>query len=357
MTGLCAVPPSLRVDPEGVPRRPCTARRPTTRPSTCPVSGSCLERNRFYKGNGLHHVDRFVANPERRPGLRGRRHRERDVRLLRAPALGHRRAGGRARAALRRQQAGGQFFIEPGGTACACSCSTRAGRCSRTTRGSGRRSTSPSTAGALAREDGLLAWARPPTSTCCLSCRASRDERIYPLKGADVQKASSSRRATPRRGKAVSTRPRNPIGVAQAQILKETSSRSGSRSRSSRFPHPPVRQAGDAGRAVRHRLDRLARLDADSSILNRMFDGRTIAMRRTSGTSRTSTRRSTTGCSTRRRASPGRALPRLRRARRHALARRRAGDPVAGSTRRVRLRQVGCVVLNPSLDLTAVCLK
>ena len=54
----------------------------------------------------------------------------------------------------------------------------------------------------------------------------------------------------------------------------------------------------------------------------------------------------------------GGALPRLRRARRAALARRRARDPVRGLQRLAFVSaRVGCVVMNPCLDLTAVCLK
>ena len=91
--------------------------------------------------------------------------------------------------------------------------------------------------------------------------------------------------------------------------------------------------------------------------LNILFDGRTIASSDFEHT-RTSTRRSTTGCSRRRRASPGRRAYRAYGDLDVMLSRDAApAIPFAGQHMRVRLRASGCVVMNPSLDLTAVCLK
>ena len=64
-----------------------------------------LERNRFYKGNRVHHVDRFVATLERRPGPSVDDVASGTFDFAWRSSLGHRRSGSRARAALRRQQA------------------------------------------------------------------------------------------------------------------------------------------------------------------------------------------------------------------------------------------------------------
>ena len=59
-TGLCAVPPSLPVDPEGA-SAPLPSAAPYYAAEYVPGERLVLERNRFYKGNRVHHVDRFVA--------------------------------------------------------------------------------------------------------------------------------------------------------------------------------------------------------------------------------------------------------------------------------------------------------
>ena len=60
LTGVCAVPPTLPVDPEGVPA-PLHSAAPYYAAQYVPGERLVLERNRFYKGNRVHHVDRFVA--------------------------------------------------------------------------------------------------------------------------------------------------------------------------------------------------------------------------------------------------------------------------------------------------------
>ena len=113
-------------------RRRCRARHRTTWPNTFPNERLVLERNRFYRGPRPQHVDRIVADVSSRRRCDHRRDRAAgNARLgLCAPALVHR--GSRARAALRRQQVA-QFFVGTRFTLCACSCSTRADRCSGTT--------------------------------------------------------------------------------------------------------------------------------------------------------------------------------------------------------------------------------
>jgi peptide/nickel transport system substrate-binding protein len=61
LTGVCAVPENLPVDPEGV-GAPLPAAGPYFVARYVPGRQAVLERNRFYRGNRPHHVDRFVAD-------------------------------------------------------------------------------------------------------------------------------------------------------------------------------------------------------------------------------------------------------------------------------------------------------
>ena len=104
-----------------------------------------------------------------------------------------------------------------------------------------------------------------------------QDERIYPLKGPDLKKARAAREGAhpERQGGAVHGRFRS--ASPRHRSSRTTSARSGSRSRSSRSQRLSCSASWRRRGAVRHRLDRLDRRDGDSSILNWMFDGRTIA--------------------------------------------------------------------------------
>ena len=88
IAGLCAVPPDLPVDPEGA-KAPLPSAAPYYAAEYVPGERLVLERNRFYQrkpGPPRRPLRRLV---ERRPGLGGRRHREREVRLLRGTGNGH----------------------------------------------------------------------------------------------------------------------------------------------------------------------------------------------------------------------------------------------------------------------------
>jgi peptide/nickel transport system substrate-binding protein len=63
LSGVCAVPENLPVDPEGV-GAPLPAAGPYFVARYVPGRQVVLERNRFYRGNRPHHVDRFVADLE-----------------------------------------------------------------------------------------------------------------------------------------------------------------------------------------------------------------------------------------------------------------------------------------------------
>ena len=100
-TGLCAVPPNLPVDPEGA-KAPLPSAAPYYAAEYVPGERLVLERNRFYKGSRVYHVDRFVADLAADPTPDRRRRRARGRRRRASTGLGHRRSRGRTRAALRR---------------------------------------------------------------------------------------------------------------------------------------------------------------------------------------------------------------------------------------------------------------
>ncbi len=58
---ICAVPPNLPADPEGA-KAPLPSAAPYYVKEYVPGDRLLLERNRFYKGERPHHVDRFVAD-------------------------------------------------------------------------------------------------------------------------------------------------------------------------------------------------------------------------------------------------------------------------------------------------------
>ena len=113
LTGLCAVSPSLPIDPEGVPA-PLHSAAPYYAAQYVPGERLVLERNRFYKGNRVHHVDRFVADLNADPAsavddiARGTF----DCCVGRPSDIAPRTAELVRRYGVNKP--GGQFFIEPG---------------------------------------------------------------------------------------------------------------------------------------------------------------------------------------------------------------------------------------------------
>ena len=111
-TALCAVPPTLPIDPEGAGALHSAA--PYYVSEYVPGERLVLERNRFYKGNRVHHVDRFVATIVADP-----RRSSRTSRTGRSSLSGFEP---RTSAAWRQSwrsgygvnRPGGQFFIERG---------------------------------------------------------------------------------------------------------------------------------------------------------------------------------------------------------------------------------------------------
>ena len=189
-----------------------------------------------------------------------------------------------------------------------------------------------------------------------------RDERIYPLKGPDLKKARAAREGphAERQGGALHAS-RTPVGVAQAQIVKEQPA-----GRSARGRDQGVSSGRSSSASWRRRESRSTSAGIGLGSASTTPPGSTASS--TAGrsaspapsTTRTSTRRSTTGCSTRPRGfrwdpsatdATGSSTSTSR-----GTRRRRSRSPTTGRSRSLSPR-TGCVVINPYLDLTAVCLK
>ena len=112
-TGLCAVSPTLPADPEGR-GAPLHSAAPYYVAQYVPGERLVLERNRFYKGNRVHHVDRFVATlvADPRPFVDDVANGTLDSVGLRASDIAELAAELAQRYGVNKP--GGQFFIEPG---------------------------------------------------------------------------------------------------------------------------------------------------------------------------------------------------------------------------------------------------
>ena len=142
--GLCAVPESLPVDPEGA-KAPLPSPAPYFVAQYVPGERIVLERNRFYKGARPQHVDRFDV----------------ELGVDIATAFGRVEDGSAdyalgpptyfvenaARLARRYGVNKGQFFVDPGTWSAHVRPQREPARSSRPTSSSGRQSTSPSIAG------------------------------------------------------------------------------------------------------------------------------------------------------------------------------------------------------------------
>ena len=88
---------------------------------------------------------------------------------------------------------------------------------------------------------------RRPTSTSRRSSPATATSAIYPLTGPDVKKARQLAKGHTRSGKALLYTIANPVGVAQAQIVRNNLRKIGLDVEIKEFPAArPLRQAGDA---------------------------------------------------------------------------------------------------------------
>jgi ABC-type transport system substrate-binding protein len=355
MPFFCAVPPTLPSDPEGVGAHPAAG--PYFISEYVRGQRAVLERNRFYRGSRPHHVDRFVVDIQAgSPDLVIERIEkgEADWGFVPPPFYFDPVQGLARKYGVNRSQ----FFVKPGLVLRSYHLNSsrplfrdnvelrRAVNFAVDRRALVRGLGAGSTLAGRAADQYL-----PPTMP------GFRDARIYPLSGPNLRKARSLARGNTRGGKAVLYTIDAPVELANAQIVKRNLKKIGL----------DVEVRGLPPRAY---FNLIPRRDAPFDIAfsdwfadyidpyqyaNVLFDGRFIGL---SNIAHFDSRQYNDLL---------RRIARLQGETRYRaygrvdvkLSRDAAPSVAVAYLNQATLvsKRVGCIVLRPSLDLTAVCLK
>jgi peptide/nickel transport system substrate-binding protein len=354
--GFCVVPESLPVDPEGV-KAPLPAAGPYFVSEYVPDQRVVLERNRHYRGPRPHHVDRFVGDltflsSDPISALDRVESGQLDYASVAVPV---------DRAEELKRKYGidrSRFFVEPG-TFFRLFVLNTSGRLFRGNVALRKAVNYAVDRRALMREaapfggyltDQYLAPGLP----------AFENERIYPLRGPDVAKARGLAKGHLRSGTAVLYTQDGVGNAAQAQILKRNLEAIGLDLEVKTFPGQLLFQKlhtrgepFDIGR-IRFIAPR-----PDPSFLNDIFDGRTIGRAGSNNLSYFNSSKYNRLLETASRLPVGRVRARTYGALDVDLSKNAApAVPLAYEYALTFVSaRTGCVVVNPFLDLTAVCLK
>ena len=352
----CVLPSGTPADPEGV-KAPIPAAGPYYFSEHVPGRRVVLERNRFYRGARPHHVDRFLIDLTLdAPGILDRVDRgELDYGWVtnadyapRAEELKRKYGVGR-----------GRFFVTPG-TFLRTFVLNTSDRSSGTTSGSGRRSTSPSTARRCCANAGVLAGYLtdqylPPTFP------GFRNEHIYPLKRPDLAKAKALARVAPVEVRRCSTSRPYRSGPRKGRSSSATWRQIGLDVEIMSFP-PPVLFQKMATRGEPFDIAWIgwnAGIPVPDPSLLEIFDGRTIGTPENPNFSYFDSPRYNRRLEAASRMPIGPARSRAYGDLDVELA-RNAAPAIAFAYDNVLTfvsARTGCVVVNPDLDLAAVCLK
>ena len=353
LTGLCAVPESLPVDPEGA-KAPLPSPAPYFVAQYVPGERIVLERNRFYKGARPQHVDRFDV----------------ELGVDIATAFGRVEDGSAdyalgpptyfvenaARLARRYGVNKAQFFVipAPGVRMLALNASRPLFKANVKLRQAVNFAVDRR---ALTREFG--AYAGTVTDQYLPSTMPGHvPARIYPLSGPDLKKARALANGNRRSRRAVLYTLAAPVELAQAEILKRNLAAIGIELEIQRFPIALLFQKL-ATPGEPFDIGRVNWGFVDPSLLGFLFDGRTIGR---PGFGNWSYFDSPTFNRKLDRASKLPLGPERSRAygQIDVELSRDAAPAIpygVGNAFTLVSSRVGCVVANPSLDFTAVCLK
>jgi peptide/nickel transport system substrate-binding protein len=354
--GFCVVPEGLPLDPEGV-KAPIPGAGPYFVSDYVPGQRVMLERNRYYRGSRPHHVDRFVGDltylsADPTPALDRVESGELDyasvaVTSERAEELKRKYGVNRSR-----------FYVQPG-TFFRLFVLNTSGALFRNNLELRQAVNYAVDRKALMREIGPFGG-YVTDQYLAPGLPAFRNERIYPLKGPDVAKARALARGHLRGGKAVLYTQNGAINAAQAQILQRNLKAIGLELEIKAFPGlllfqklATVGEPFDIGR-VRFISGR-----PDPSLLNDIFDGRTIGQPGSNNLSHFNSPKYNSMLEAVARLPVSRARARAYGALDVDLSRNAApAVPVAYEYALTLVSaRAGCVVVNPQLDLAAVCLK
>jgi ABC-type transport system substrate-binding protein len=350
---LCVVPANLPADPEGA-KAPLPSAGPYFVSEYVQGERVVLERNRFYRGPRPHHVDRIVVDLGVDVGVAFDQVTRGEVEYAIGPPtfLAERASDLARRFGVNRSQ----FFVVP-----ATGVRMFALNTSRSLfRGNVQLRRAVNFAidrRALIRELGPYAGtASDQFLTPAIPGYAN--ERIYPLKGPDLRRARALARGHTRSGSAVLCTADFPQDVAQAQILQRNLKAIGIRLTVRQFPIPLLFDKLSTPGA-KFDLGRISWTGlSDPGFLAFLFDGRTIGRPESGNWSYFN------GPAYNRRLDAAAELTGAARYRAYgeldvALARDAAPAIPYGVPNALTFvsAKVGCVVVNPDLDLTAVCLK
>ena len=339
LTLLCAVPPNLPADPEGA-NVPLPSPAPYYVADYVPGERLLLERNRFYRGERPHHVDRFVAElaSDYGPGIDQVESGAADVLWPRPTPeqtveLAKRYGINKSQLFVKPANALRMFSLNPSQPLFRDNVKLRQAINYAVDRQ------------ALVREAGPQVET-PTDQYLTPSMPGYRDERIYPLKGPNLAKAQKLAKGRTRGGRAVLYTIDSPSEAARAEIVKENLAKIGLEVDVKLFPTQLFFQKiGTPGEPFDLARIQFVQTTGVTRYLNGIFDG---------------------------------VLP-SRYARLLGRASRLAGDeryrtygdldvqisrdvapmiPVAAVNWQTFVSaRVGCIVFNPFLNLTAVCLK
>jgi peptide/nickel transport system substrate-binding protein len=348
---LCAVSPNLPADPEGA-SAPLSSPAPYYVAHYVPGERLVLERNRFYRGRRPHHVDRVVADLRADVGTIIDDIASGKLDFSSTINLGERTGELRQRYGVNESQ----LFVRPANELRMFVLNTSRPLFKNNPKL--RQAVNFAVdRKALTRELGPLAGT-PTDQYLSPSGPGYRDERIYPLKGPDLRSARALAKGHTRSGKLVLYTTTGPADAAQAQILQQNLKAIGLEVEIMQFPRQLLfEKLATGGRDFD--IGRIAwGHSPDPSWFAGIFDGRKIGK---VGNQNWSYFNSPTY---NRRFDEASRLTANDRYRTYGtldvqLSREAApAIPVANLNAITFVSaRTGCVVLNPYLDLTGVCLK
>lgn len=215
MTDLCVVPRTVPVDPEGV-KAPVPSAGPYYISQYVPGRRVVLERNHFYRGERPHHVDRIVVSLTDDPATLLDRVDRNELDYAWVPAGDY---AGRAAEFRRKYGLGRSRFLSAPVHFLRMFVLNVERPLFRNNVKLRQAVNFAVDRKALLRERGPLAG-YPTDQYLSPALPGFRDERIYPLARPDVVRARSLARGRTRDGKAVLYVPAFPLGLAQGQILE-----------------------------------------------------------------------------------------------------------------------------------------
>jgi peptide/nickel transport system substrate-binding protein len=356
--GFCVLPETTPIDPEGV-KAPVPSAGPYYVSEYVPDERVVLERNRFYHGDRPQHVDRFVGDLILDPATildRGERGEFDWARVL-SSEFGERLERLRQQYGVNRSR----FFVAPARTVNMFMLNT--------SRPLFRKNPKLRQAlnfavdrKALTRELGPLPLSGTPSDQYLSPGMAGfRNERIYPLDGPDLKKAKQLAKGHMRSGKAVlyaATTP--PRDVAMAQILQRNLKAIGLELEIKEFPTPQLVFEKLATPGEPFDIARVGFTYApDPSSALSIFDGRLIGEPDNDNFSYFNSPKYNRLLEAASRLPPGPERYRAYGELDVELARNGAPAIPLSYLKAHTLvgPRTGCVVLNPGLDITAVCLK